>query len=67
MFIPAVAGAQINCGDTVGPGGNFNLTGDLDCATDPAFTMVGPVKIDLKGFTVSCDSEDSDGIVIEGD
>jgi parallel beta-helix repeat protein len=67
LFFPAFANAQINCGDTVGPGGNFNLTSDLVCSTDPAFTIVGPVKVDLKGYTVTCDDEDNDGIIIEGD
>ena len=67
LIFPAFAGAQINCGDTVGPGGTFNLTQDLVCSTNPAFTMVGPVQVNLMGHTVSCDDEDNDGIIIEGD
>lgn len=54
----AQAATVINplCGETIGPGGNFVLGGDVGpCSTDPALT-VDSAKLDLGGFTVSCDS-----------
>jgi parallel beta-helix repeat protein len=60
------AQAQPDCGDPLGPGGHIALYGDVGpCATDPALTIVGPVNVDLNGFTVSCAGATT-GIVVEG-
>jgi parallel beta-helix repeat protein len=62
----APAWAQ-NCGDTIGPGGIVTLPGNVGpCATNPALTVVGPVIFNLNGFTVSCDTTATDGIVVQG-
>jgi hypothetical protein len=43
----------VGCGDTL-EYGRFELTGDLDCPDDePAITIIGPAKLNLKGYTVS--------------
>lgn len=44
----------IGCGDQLGPGGSFLLSTDIDCDVDPAITIVGPVKVDLGGHTITC-------------
>lgn len=57
----------VSCGDTLGPGGSFVLTGNLGpCATDPAVTVVGPVTFNLAGFTISCETTATNGVVVEG-
>jgi parallel beta-helix repeat protein len=54
-----------SCGDTIGPGGSFVLGGDVGpCGTDPALT-VDSAKLDLGGFTVTCDGT-FDGILLDG-
>ena len=56
---PAVA-VEIKCGARLGPGGTFVLTQDLTCLAnprdyyEPALTVVGGAKLNLKGHTVSC-------------
>jgi len=68
-FVAALSGAvpclaQIECGDTVGPGGKFVLEADADCP-GTALTVVGPVKVDLGGHRLRCLSA-SAGIVVQG-
>lgn len=45
------------CGDTLGPGGSFELTADVgpcDPSIGPALNVVGPVTVDLGGHTITC-------------
>lgn len=59
----------ISCGDTLGPGGSFKLDVDLvDCPRDaPALTIVGPVRVNMAGHSVSCGEDANDsGIEITG-
>lgn len=72
----APASAQLACGGTVGPGGTFTLTQDLDCRVDPAcqfpkrctpaLTVVGNAVLNLNGHAVICSSGDDDGILLSG-
>lgn len=51
------------CGDII----TTNTTLDADvgpCATDPALTVEGPATLDLNGFTVSCSTTSTFGIVL---
>jgi hypothetical protein len=58
--------ADIQCGDTIGPGERVKLTEDIGPCTDsPAITVVGPAVLNLNGHTVAGDG-DIDGIVLEG-
>jgi parallel beta-helix repeat protein len=58
--------ADIQCGDTIGPGENIKLTQDIGpCTGGPALTVVGPASLNLNGYTVAGDG-DIDGIVLEG-
>ena len=58
--------ADIQCGDTIGPGERIKLTQDIGpCQTDAAITVVGPAVLNLNGHTVAGNGE-NDGIVIEG-
>lgn len=67
LLAAAPAGAQVDCGAVLGPGGSFVATADIGpCVEDPAMTIVGPVKVDFAGFRVTCESEFDEGIVIEG-
>jgi len=43
----------INCGDILGPGGNFQLQQDLDCP-GPALTVRDGAILDLNGHIVTC-------------
>jgi parallel beta-helix repeat protein len=68
--------AQLACGGTVGPGGAFVLTGDLDCRDVPAcqvpggcspvITVVGKAVLDLGGHRITCDSFRDDGVRLSG-
>jgi parallel beta-helix repeat protein len=58
--------ADIQCGDTIGPGERVKLTQDIGpCEGGPAITVVGPAVLNLNGYTVAGDG-DIDGIVLEG-
>lgn len=55
------AAAQ-SCGDTLGPGGQFQLTADIGPCDDdagPALTVNSAV-LDLNGFTITCADTDMD-------
>ncbi len=54
--------AQVSCGDTVTS--NTVLTADLSCSTAPALNVEGPARLDLNGFTVSCEDSSANGIVL---
>jgi len=56
----------VSCGDTIGPGGTFTLTSNLNCSDNPALTVGGPVIIDLNGYIVECQSNLNDGIIVQG-
>jgi len=68
--------AQLECGGTVGPGGTFALTEDLDCrgapqcqvpgACSPALTVIGRAVLDLAGHRITCDSGFDDGVLLSG-
>ncbi len=67
LLTAAPAGAQINCGDTLGPGGSFAATANIGpCVQNPAVRIVGGVTVDFAGYEVLCDSDANDGILIEG-
>lgn len=66
LILPSVAGAVNVCGSTLGPGGTVTLDMDQNCNSNPAFTVVGPVTVNLNGFTVRCADPGQDGIRIEG-
>jgi hypothetical protein len=58
--------ADIQCGDTIGPGERVKLTQDIGpCTEGPAITVVGPAVLNLNGHTVAGNG-DIDGIVLEG-
>jgi parallel beta-helix repeat protein len=60
------AGA-IECGSTIGPGETVNLRGDVGpCDSTRALTVDGPARLNLNGFTVSCNGK-TDGIRINGE
>jgi hypothetical protein len=46
--------------------GSFELTASLDCATDPALTVVGPVRLEMNGFRIVCTLNTLDGIIVQG-
>jgi hypothetical protein len=49
-MLPAWA---VACGDTLGPGGVYTLTADLDCReSERALTLVDRVTLDLGGYTL---------------
>jgi len=60
--------AQLACGDTIPPGGDVSLDGDIDgcLGPEPALTIEGPVKVNLHGFRISC-AADIIGIEVIGD
>lgn len=68
LLTAARAGAQVDCGAVLGPGGSFVATDDVGpCVEDPAVTIVGPVEVDFAGFRVACElTASNEGIVIEG-
>lgn len=59
------AQAAISCGQTLGPGGTFVLSGDLLCSTNPALTVNG-ASLDLGTHTVTCSSREVNGVVLIG-
>jgi parallel beta-helix repeat protein len=60
----APAMAQVACGDTIRS--DARLSANLTCGSDPALTLIGPASLDMAGFTITCTSPRSDGIVIRG-
>jgi parallel beta-helix repeat protein len=56
----------VTCGITL-QHGYYELTGDLTCSEDPAITITGPAKLDLKGYTLSGDDGANDCIRIRDD
>jgi len=42
----------VGCGDVL-EHGRFKLTGNLTCDQDPAITVIGPARLNLKGYTLS--------------
>ena len=56
----------VSCGDEL-EDGHFELTGDLTCSEDPAIRIIGPAKLNLKGYTLSGHKGKNDCILIEGD
>lgn len=56
----AQAGAQVRCGDRIGPGDEVVLDEDLACAGGAAALLVtGPAVLDLNGFQITCTAEDA--------
>jgi parallel beta-helix repeat protein len=67
--------AALSCGDTIGPGGAVTLTENLigPCESNPVLRVIGPIDLDLNGYTVSCGGRTHDsgganytGILLEG-
>jgi parallel beta-helix repeat protein len=58
--------AQVTCGGSIGPDGNFQMMGDLSC-TNEGITVVGPVNFNMKGFTLDCNGDDEHGITVLGE
>src|SRR5262249_28789156 len=58
----------VSCGDTLGPGGTFTLTTNLNCSIpgNYALHIVGPVTVDLKGHTLTCANTNTFGIHVTG-
>ena len=46
----------VTCGTTV-QNGYYELTGDLTCSDNPAITITGPARLDLRGYTLSGDKD----------
>ena len=61
------AQAQLACGDTVPPGDHVSLGSDIGPCPEPgpALILVGPVNVNLNGFTVSCSAAIT-GIEVQG-
>ena len=52
-WITSAAGQAINCGDTLGPGGIFQLQADLVCGdVSPALTVRDRAQVDLSGHAI---------------
>jgi parallel beta-helix repeat protein len=70
--VPAIATAEVACGDTVGPGGTVTLTADVGpCDGINTAIIVDSATLDLGGHTVSCADGNADedvpyGIVLIG-
>jgi len=69
----APAGAQVICGDTIGPNQHVVLQADLACDdVETALVVQGPAVLDLNGFAILCDDANGDGreviagVLIEG-
>lgn len=62
------ASAQVMCGDTIGVDTPMNakLRADLLCSTDPALTLAGGARLNMRGFTVECENDGIFGIVLQG-
>ena len=59
----------VECGDTIGPKppNVVRLQADIGpCTTEPALTIIGPITVDLKDFTIWCEDGTTNGIVLEG-
>jgi hypothetical protein len=58
----APAGAQVACGDTIGPNEEVVLAADLVCdGVGEAIKVVGPAVLDLNGFSIRCEEQNGDG------
>jgi hypothetical protein len=75
LLAPALASAQVTCGDTIGKGQTVTLTADIGpCDTSPtipdpglgfALTVEGGT-LDLAGHTLACADTDGDGRIPYG-
>ncbi|WP_444898230.1 NosD domain-containing protein [Microbulbifer sp. SSSA005] len=63
IAVAPIATKAVDCGDTVTLA--EVLDQNLNCATNPAVTIVGPGSLDMNGFSVSCGGSGV-GIRIEG-
>ena len=65
LFAGATAEAQINCGATITK--DTVMTSDISCGVyDPAFTVVGPAKVDMNGYRVLACKAGGTGIRVNG-
>jgi copper-binding protein NosD len=55
----------ISCGDTLGPGGSYTLSTDLNCSNDFALYVIGPVTVDLNGHALRC-TDFAGGVEVSG-
>lgn len=59
--------AAVQCGDTIGPNVTVALSGSITCDnTTGGLTIVGPAKVDLTDFAISCNDTNQDGVVPTG-
>lgn len=56
------------CGDVIGPGGHVSLSNDITSCPEPgpAVKIVGPVSVNLKGYTISCGAAIT-GVEVQGE
>lgn len=69
VMLSAASGAAASCGMVIGPGASpGSFSAPQNCA-GTALTIVGPVEVDLRGQTVTCESNDhpNAGILILGE
>ena len=70
LLVSANPAAALSCGDTIGPQpkGRIIFTEDIGpCAgPGPALTIIGPARVEMKKYTVSCLDAGIDGIHIKG-
>jgi hypothetical protein len=60
----SAAGHTIRCGDTLGPGGVFQLPADLDCGeVSPALTVRDGALLDLGGHTIRAGGQADDLVI----
>lgn len=56
------AGAEVRCGDTIGPDQDVVLQAALVCDdVETALVVVGPTTLNLNGFSVQCADRNEDG------
>ena len=68
MFLTMANGTEadsVSCGDVLGPGGMFTMSGDLNCSVEPALTVRGPAQLNMDGHTHTCSAVDT-GIEVLG-
>ena len=57
-WLTAAVGQTIQCGDTLGPGGVFQLQADIDCGdVSPTLTVQSRARLDLGGHTITSTAE----------
>lgn len=66
LAAPAVAGAQVACGDTIAKGSTVVLTADLECDGVEEALLVDSATLDLGGRTVSCADTNGNGRLPNG-